>query len=323
MLVMTSMARPRLPAASTDPLGDALHLLELTGALYCRAELTAPWGIALPEMPGHMIAYIVTTGRCWLRGPEAEPRLLQQASLALVPHGVAHSLRSGPRASVTPLADLPVEHVSERYEILRHGGGGDFAHVTGAVVRFDHVAAHRLTSLLPPVLQLDTWDDDEGSWLASTVRFISREARQLRPGGETVITRLADVLVIQAIRAWIDRSTGTEQEQGWLGALRDPQVGRALAAMHRHPAHEWTLQSLAKELGMSRSAFAARFSELVGEPPLQYLTRWRLQLARSQLSRSGQSIAEVARAVGYGSESAFSRAFKRELGLTPAQARRA
>jgi AraC-like DNA-binding protein len=268
-----------------------------------------------------MMFHIVTAGRCWLEVEGAEPCLLKQGSLALVPHGTGHCIRSDPSADAQPLFDIPVEQVSERYEIMRYGGGGDFTHLTCGVVRFDHVAAERLVALLPTVLKVDTWDEDEETWLQSTLRFISREAKQLRPGGETVITRLADILVIQMIRSWID--SAPEANQGWLAALRDKQLGPALTSIHREPDREWTVASLAKEVGMSRSAFSARFSRVVGESAMRYLTHWRMQLARIQLQETSEPISILAGRLGYQSEAAFCRAFKRMFGEPPGSVRRA
>ena len=305
----------------TDPLGETLHLLRLTGTLYCRSELTAPWGIDMPAFEGHMMFHVITGGHCWLEVEGEQPRLLQQGSLALVPHGIGHCIRSSRSGEVVPLFDIPVEQVSDRYEIMRYGGAGELSHLTCGVARFDHVAGRQLIALLPRVLQIDTWNADEGSWLQSTLRFIAREARELRPGGETVITHLADILIIQAIRAWID--SVPETERGWLAALRDKQVGRALAAIHRKPEKDWSVASLAKEVGMSRSGFSARFTDRVGESPKRYLTRWRMQLARIQLQESPDSLVVLADRFGYQSEAAFSRAFKREFGVSPGSVRRA
>ena len=305
----------------TDPLGETLHLLRLTGTLYCRSELTAPWGIDMPAFEGHMMFHVITGGHCWLEVEGEQPRLLQQGSLALVPHGNGHCIRSSRTGEVVPLFDIPVEQVSDRYEIMRYGGAGELSHLTCGVARFDPVAGRQLIALLPRVLQIDTWNADEGSWLQSTLRFITREARELRPGGETVITHLADILIIQAIRAWID--SVPETERGWLAALRDKQVGRALAAIHRKPEKDWSVASLAKEVGMSRSGFSARFTDRVGESPKRYLTRWRMQLARIQLQESPDSLVVLADHFGYQSEAAFSRAFKREFGVSPGSVRRA
>lgn len=146
------------------------------------------------------------------------------------------------------------------------------------------------------------------------------EARELRPGGETVITRLADILVIQAIRSWIERDPAAQT--GWLGALQDRQIGRAIAAIHREPARPWTVSTLAAEVGMSRSAFAARFTQLVGEPVMHYLARWRMHVAMNWLREETFGVGEMASRLGYRSEAAFSRAFKRFIGVSPGAARR-
>ncbi|MEV6521064.1 AraC family transcriptional regulator [Longispora sp. NPDC051575] len=310
---------PRTVPPPADLLGEALHLLHLTGTLYCRAELTAPWGVAVPTLPGLMTFQIVTAGACWLDVDGAEPLLLRQGSLALIPHGTPHRMRSAPDAATLPLFDLPVEHVSEWYEIMRHGGGGEFTHITYGAMTFDHVTAQRLVAQLPAVLHVDTWDEDDASWLHSTLRFITREALTLRPGGEAVITRLADILAIQAIRSWLD--SAPEARQGWLAALRDPQIGRALSSMHRSAGLSWTVAALAREAGMSRSAFAARFTELVGEPAMRYLAEWRMQLARTHLRQSTEPLSAVAHRFGYQSEAAFCRAFKRSFGVPPGSAR--
>ncbi|MFE6286066.1 AraC family transcriptional regulator [Streptomyces sp. NPDC057877] len=303
-----------------DLLGEVLHPLRLTGTLYCRAELTAPWGVEVPELSELMAFQVVTAGRCWLETDAAEPYLLQQGSLTLIPHGTPHRLRSSPQAATEPLFQIPVEQISDRYEIMRHGGGGEVTQITYGVVRFDHVAAHRLLAQLPPVLHIETWDEDVSGWLHSTLRLIAREARALRPGGETVITRLADVLVIQAIRSWLD--SAPEARQGWLAALRDEHIGRALASIHRAPEREWSVSSLAGEAGMSRSAFSARFTELVGEPVMRYLTRWRMQLARTHLQQTAEPLPAVARRFGYQSEAAFCRAFRRAFAVSPGSLRR-
>lgn len=305
---------------TTDLLGETLHLLRLTGSLYCRSELTAPWGVDLPPLEDCMMFHIITQGHCWLEIKDEEPRLLQQGSLVLIPHGNGHSIRSRPEDKAVPLFDIPVEKVSDRYEIMRHGGNGEETQLTCCVVRFDHVAGQKLISLLPKVLHINSLMDEEDSWLQSTLRFIAREAKELRPGGETVITHLADILIIQAIRSWIN--SAPEAEQGWLAALRDIQVGKALAAIHREPEKEWSVATLAKEVGMSRSGFSARFTNLVGESAMRYLTQWRMQLARIQLEETADSLSVLADRVGYQSEAAFCRAFKREFGVSPGSVRK-
>lgn len=317
---MRSMSAPQPPLPpDADLLGQSLHLLRLSGTLYCRAELTAPWAIDMPPLPGCLMFHIVTAGQAYLLAPGAATKLLWPGSLTLVPHGVGHCLRSDEQTRPTPLFDLPVEQVSERYEVLRHGGGGQATQALCGVVRFDHLAAQRLIQCLPAVVQIDSWSEDDASWLQSTLRFIAREAGALRPGGETVITRLADILVIQALRAWLD--SAPDAASGWLAALRDRQIGKALALIHETPEHHWSVLELAREVGMSRSAFSARFSALAGEPAMQYLTQWRMQLARRRLYESRDSLSAVAGRVGYQSEAAFSRAFKRTFGVPPGSSR--
>lgn len=316
--IMKLRTGTRIPN-STDPLGEVLHLLRLTGTFYCRSELTAPWGIELPPFEACMMFHVVTAGHCWLEVEGEEPHLLQQGSLALVPHGNGHAIRSHPTDATVPLFDIPVERVSERYEIMRYGGDGELTHLTCGVVRFDHIAGQQLITLLPRVLQIDTLADEEGNWLQSTLRYIAHEARELRPGGETVITHLADILIIQAIRAWLD--SAPDADRGWLAALRDKHVGRALAAIHREPEKEWTVASLAKEVGMSRSGFSARFTHMVGDSAMRYLTRWRMLLARAQLLETSDSLSVIADHLGYQSEAAFCRAFKRVLGVPPGSIR--
>lgn len=314
---MTSAHR-QIPTL-TDPLGETLHLLRLNGSLYCRSELTAPWGIEMPAFDDHMMFHIVTAGQCWLETADEEPRLLQKGSLTLLPRGRGHRILSSPTEDVEALFDIPVEKVSERYEIMRYGGDGELTQLTCGVVNFDHVTAQRLIAQLPEVLQVDSFDIDEDNWLQSTLRFIAREARQQKPGGETVITHLADILIIQAIRSWID--SAPEADQGWLAALRDNQVGRALAAIHREPEKDWTVASLAREAGMSRSGFSAKFTDMVGDSVKHYLTLWRMQIARARLLEGPEPLGNLAERLGYQSEAAFSRAFKRVTGVSPGSIR--
>ncbi|BBH71609.1 AraC family transcriptional regulator [Actinoplanes sp. OR16] len=302
-----------------DPIGAALHLLRLTGTLYCNAELTAPWGVAVPELPGELAIVIVTAGGCHLEIDGEDDRHLTAGSLTLLPHGTPHRFRSEPGVPVEPLFELPVEPISDRYELLRHGGGGERTQVTYGVLRFDHAIGDRLVAQLPPVLHLAAWAEADADWRDSTLRLIAREAQTLRPGGETVLTRLADILVVQAIRAWL--ATAPEARQGWLAALRDDQIGFALAAVHRRPGADWTVASLAKEAGMSRSAFAARFTDLVGEPAMHYVAQWRMRLAHSHLRESAEPLSAVAHRFGYRSEAAFSRAFRRTFGVPPGAVR--
>ncbi len=323
MIGQTSAMEPGDPfTPAADPLGEALHFLRMSGAFYCRSELTAPWGLTLPPMPGCLWFHVVTSGRCRLEAGEAHAGWLQPGDLALVTDGGGHTLSSAPGAAAPHILELDREQVSDRYEILRHGaaGGAPTQLICGAV-RFDHPAARNLVEILPPVIQIEAAGPHDTAWLQSTLRLMAAEARELRPGGEAVITRLGDIVVIQAIRAWL--STDPSARTGWLGALQDPQIGRAITLIHRDPARAWTVASLAGELAMSRSAFSARFTELVGEPAMQYVTRWRMHVGLHALTDEGVTVGQLADRLGYGSEAAFARAFKRVMGVPPGAVRRA
>src|SRR5215207_7083559 len=308
------------PWAPSDPLGEALHAVRMDGAFYCRSELTAPWGLTLPAMEGYVWFHVVTAGGLRLEAPEGDPVWLRPGDLALVPHGAGHALRSEPRAPAPGILSLEREEVSARYEVLRHGGGGAPTGLVCGAVRLGHPAARRLVAALPTILHVEAAQTLASGWMDGTLRLMAAEARELRPGGEAVITRLADILVIQTLRAWIERDPAARR--GWLGALRDRHVGRALALIHREPARDWTVAALARELAMSRSAFAARFTALVGEPAMQYVTRWRMYLAHDALTGGDATVAELADRLGYRSEAAFARAFKRVIGSPPGAVRR-
>ncbi|MEM9533519.1 MAG: AraC family transcriptional regulator [Pseudomonadota bacterium] len=309
---------PELPP-SADPLAEVLQLLKLSGVLYCDARLTSPWGLEIPELPGVMNVEVVTAGACWLE-VEGEPAVfLPQGSLALIPRGRRHRLRGNPGDKTTPLEDVPVELLGDRFERMRFGGSGAETRVMYYGVRYDPYLAERLIDLLPEALTVRSQAGDP-DWLHHTIRFIAQEAEQRRPGSETMITRLADILVVQAIRSWID--SVRDEAEGWIAALHDRRIGKAMSLMHRQPARNWQVATLARETGMSRSGFSARFTALVGDSALNYLTRLRMQLAHRDLRESDDTLARIAERVGYQSESAFNRAFKRVVGCPPGALRK-
>jgi len=311
------------PWTTPDPLGEALHVLRMSGTFYCRSELTAPWGLDLPAEPGSMWFHVVNSGRCWLEIDGEEPLLLQPGDFALVPHGQGHQLVSDPGALTPRVDQLDYDYASDRYAILRYGGDGPGTSIVCGTVRFGHPAARNLVALLPRTIVVAGAPGSlspEADWMHSTLRLIAAEGRELRPGGEAVITRLSDILVIQAIRSWI--AGDPAGQTGWLGALQDPRIGLALALIHRDPALPWSVASLARETAMSRSAFAARFTELVGEPAMKYVTRWRMQVALDLLQSEDTPVSALAARLGYESEAAFSRAFKRTMGVSPGASRR-
>ena len=304
-----------------DPVGEVLHCLRMSGIFYSRCELTAPWGLTLPPFVDCMMFHIVVGGRLLLAIDGAVSCELERGDLALVPHGEGHQILSAPGVAAPGLFEVPRTPLSEKYELIRLGGGGAPTTLICGVVRFDQPTGKRLLASLPRVIRTEARDAEEADWLESTVRFIAAEARELRAGGETIITRLADVLVIHAIRSWMAREPASLS--GWFAALREPGIGRAIACLHRDPGHRWTLTSLAAEAAMSRSTFAARFTELVGEPAMQYAARWKMQTAALWMSEGDVPIAQVADRLGYESEAAFRRAFKRFMGRPPGALRRA
>jgi len=303
-----------------DPLGEALHYLRMDGAFYCRSELSAPWGMTLDPMPGYLWFHVVTTGCVLLEVDDAHSGWIRPGDVTLVPHGNGHALRSEPGAPAPGVLELDLEHPSDRYEILRTGGGGAPTTLICGAVRFEHPVARNLIGILPQAIHIDASDEPRARWMHDVFELMAVEARGFKAGGEAVITRLADVLVIQAIRSWIE--TAPAARTGWLGALQDKEIGRALALIHRDPARDWTVASLAGELALSRSAFAARFTELVGEPAIRYVTRWLMQVAQSALETESVTVAELADRLGYKSEAAFARAFKRVTGTAPGALKR-
>lgn len=311
----------QLPRPPLDPLSDSLQLLRMSATLYSRCYLTSPWGMELPSLPGMLMFHVVTVGHCWLRVDGTVLRLLQRGDFVLVPRGTGHSLLSHPGADTRRLFDLPREYLNERYEIIRHAGGGASTEIVCGTVQVDNPGAVQLLTLLPPVIGSEVMNPAHREWLLSTLQLMAEEAVDSKVGRETLLSRLADVVVMHAIRSWIENDPAAST--GWLQALRDKQIGRAIALIHDDPSRPWTLASLAEEVAMSRSAFATRFAELVGMPVMQYVTQWRMQVAMSLLKSDGARIADLAARLGYQSEAAFSRAFKRYTGFSPSAVKRA
>jgi AraC-like DNA-binding protein len=311
----------QLPKAPLDPLSESLQLLRMSSALYSRCYFTAPWGLELPSLPGMLMFHVVTVGHCWLSVEGAGLRLLQRGDFVLVPRGTGHSLLSHPGATAVPLFNMPREYLSERYEIIRHAGGGAPTEIVCGTMEVDNPGAVQLLTLLPPVIGSEVMSPVHSKWLLSTLQLMAEEAGDSKIGRETVLSRLADVVVMHAIRSWIENDPTAST--GWLQALRDKQIGRAIALIHNDPSRAWTLASLAEEVAMSRSAFATRFAELVGMPVMQYVTQWRMQVAMSLLKSDGVRVSDLAARLGYQSEAAFSRAFKRFTGFSPSTVKRA
>lgn len=314
-------AVPVPPFAPVDALAALLDSLRLTNAVFGRSELSAPWGIALAQ-GAHMPFHAVLAGRCWLTGTGLEkPLLLEEGDLILLPHGTAHELRDQPHSPTLPIEAVLGTGACAAMAAVRHGGGGEASVVVcGAFLFAPSPAPHPLLSALPRVLHVRAAERAGQPWLESTLKFVACELASGRAGAQAVVNRLADVLFVQVLRHHMAHLPACSQS--WLRGLRDAHVGRALNLLHADPAHPWTVLELAARVGLSRSLFAERFTALVGEPPLAYLTRWRLWQAADLLARTDASVAEIAAQVGYGSDAALGKAFQRQWGMGPGRWRR-
>ncbi len=303
-----------------DVLTDVLRTLELRGTLYFRTEFSAPWSVHVPVEGNACRFHIVTHGDCHVSLPSTGQHVaLSKGDLVFVPHGSAHVLCDSPETPPAPLEGVLAEAEFSGEGPLAYGGGGSMCLLVCGHFTFKKEVLHPILDALPRLLHVPASESYSFGWLDSLMDFLGEETRLSRPGAEATTDRLSEILFIQVIRGYLGRGG---HHVGFLSALTDPHVGHALRAMHRDLTQPWTLESLAAEARLSRSAFAPRFSQLVGLTALRYLTRWRMQRAESLLSESDTSVAEVALKVGYRSEAAFNRAFKKHLGSGPGTYRR-
>ena len=301
-------------------LTDVLETLRARAACYGRVHAGAPWGVSVVQSLDAAFHFVIE-GSCYLMVEGEEPIALSGGDLVALPHGSAHALVDAVETSPRRLDELLCKRESRGAASLRVGGDGEAATLVCGRIVLEDRANHPLLSALPKVITLRGEAGRVVDWLEPTLSFLAAEAASTRPGAQTVVSRLADILFIQIVRGHL--AAVSDDESGWLSSLQDPQIGSALGSIHRNPERAWTVQSLAESVAMSRSAFASRFARLVGEPPLHYLTRWRMQKARSLLREGRATLAEVAQSVGYDSEAAFSKAFKRAVGSAPGAYRRA
>jgi AraC family transcriptional regulator, alkane utilization regulator len=308
-------------ATTTDVLTDVLETVRVGAACYGRVEAAAPWGIGVEADEEDAKFHVVLRGECWLEVADQEPVHLNGGDLVALPHGHAHTLRDALGSPVRPLSELITAPTGKCQAAITTGGDGVTATLVSGSFHFEDRRNNPLLAVLPPLIVLPGELGRNVHWLEPTLKFIACEAVSERPGAQTVVSRLADVLFIQIVRGFL--ATLPPGASGWLGALGDSQIGSALGLIHQSPELDWTVQSLAARVAMSRSAFASRFARLVGEPPLAYVTRWRMQKAAGLLRQSSATLADIAERVGYDSEAAFSKAFKRAVGSAPGAYRRA
>jgi AraC-like DNA-binding protein len=298
-----------------DALSDVLQDLRLLGVSYCRTEVTAPWGIEIPAEDGAVFHFVVAGG-CWLRTGSQPPQRLEAGDMVLLPHGAGHALVDVIDGPTQPVGTMARQPLGDRTYRLQGGGGGAGSLLVCCDLRFEHSAVHPLLQLMPEVMLLRAGEISDPS-LVMLLETMAAELSAPRIGGATVMARLADTIVTGVIRGWVETRSG--DTTGWLAAIRDPQVGRALAAIHRHPERSWSVTALAGIAHLSRSQFSDRFTAIVGVSPAHYVARWRMHLARTWLRAEG--VSEVATRLGYHSEASFSRAFKRLVGHPPSELR--
>jgi AraC-like DNA-binding protein len=313
-----------------DAPSETLRVVRLVGAIFLHARFTAPWCYQSPRAdaaapllePGAervVIFHLITEGECWVELAGEPPVRLVAGDAIILPLGDAHRMTSQP--GLPPARGARLETVlARRPRQLVYGGGGARTRLMCGYLACDARLARLLLAGLPRLVRVNVRGSDAGAWLEASIRYALAEARSPRPGGAGVLAKLAEMVFIEVLRLYTNEQG--ESRTGWLAGVRDRTVSAALGAMHKSPAHPWTLEELARTAGTSRSVLAERFQHLVGTSPMQYLAQWRMLLAASLLRHGNAPLASIAEDVGYQTDTAFSRAFRREYGLPPAAWRR-
>ena len=329
-----------------QPLLDSiLGSIGVHSSVFFRMTLAAPWGIAIDSelfhfagklggggtprtppdrLPGtRMVAFhVVASGECFLDVDEANHSIrLGPGDFVVLPQEHAHALKSDSGWRARPLLEQLMAKPPSANGEWSSGGAGTTTRLVCGAMKFDNTRTNPILGALPPLIHVKASDDGAPSWLSLTVQHVIDELDSDRPGVESVVRRLADILFIGAVRSYVEQGIHTA-ESGWLAAINDEQIGRVVALLHREPSRPWSVVMLADYVALSRSAFAARFSQLLGEPPLRYLTRVRLDNAAKQLRMTNDKLVVIASSAGYDSASAFTRAFERHIGMSPGMYRR-
>jgi len=318
-------------------LSDVLRTVRLTGALYFLVEASSPWEIAVPDgaalapaiLPPaqHVISYhVVTRGACWGRIAGGVPTRIETGDVLVFPHGDPYVMSIDAATGAGPDAAEVLDFMKKMsagqlpFVVVEDGGGPEPLHLVCGFLGCDVRPFNPLLGTLPRLLHVHRSAAAPGDSLRQLIDLTIAESIERRAGGDCIRLRLSELMFVEVVRRHLGTLTG--EQSGWLAGLRDGMVGRALGLLHERPAQRWTLRGLAREVGLSRSALAERFTHFVGQPPMQYLARWRMQLAARRLADGGAKVSAVARDVGYDSEAAFSRAFKKAAGMPPADWRR-
>lgn len=313
-----------------DALSETLRVVRLVGAIFIQARFTAPWcyqsqradtlaPLLEPGADRVVIFHLITEGECFVEMEVGPPVRLTAGDVVIFPQGDAHRMTSEP--GLPPAKGTRLDVVfSRRPRQLMYGGGGAATRIVCGYLACDARLGKMLLAGLPPLVRVNMRGSNAGVWLEASVRYALAEARSPRPGGAGVLAKLAEVLFIEVLRLYMNDQSA--DRTGWLAGVGDRIVGAALNELHARPAHAWTLEELARAACTSRSVLAERFQHLVGSSPMQYLTQWRMLLAANLLARSNAPLARIAEDVGYQTDTAFSRAFRREFGAPPATWRR-
>jgi len=313
-----------------DVLSEVLKVVKLQGAMFYNGEFSSPWSLCSPASrrvaphlapgAGHVIIYhLLTEGHASARLLDGERIALDAGDIVIFPHGDEHILENGPRTQPVDMLGELARIMANGLKVSRFGGGGEVTRFVCGFMACDPRLSQVFLSGLPPVFKVSIRNLASGNWLENSIRFSVNEADASRAGGAAVLAKLSEVLFVETLRSYIAQLPA--EQTGWLAGARDSEVGKTLALIHRNPAHSWTLAALAKEAGLSRSVLAERFRHYLNEPPMAYLTRWRLHLGAQMLASTSYSVAQIGSEVGYESEAAFNRAFKREFTVPPARFR--
>jgi AraC-like DNA-binding protein len=314
-----------------DAFSEILSGVKLSGAVFFHAEFSAPWGYSTPPgkalveelAPGAarlVIYHFVIEGGAVVRMLDGPSLTVQAGDVVVFPHAHQHHFASDNRlAPPFPNYGISAKIRSRDLSPLQAGGGGAVSRFVCGYMTCDPHLSRPILSGLPPVFKVNIRADRSGQWLESSILHLVEEAAARRVGGEAMLAKLSEALFVDTLRRYV--AALPEKQVGWLAGSRDPIVGKSLGLLHSRIAHPWTIADLAGEVGISRSALIKRFTQYLSEPPMAYLTRWRLEMAARALERTSRSVAEIAADIGYESEAAFNRAFKRGLGQPPGQYR--
>ena len=309
-----------------DVLSDILRVIRFSGAIDLRTEFSAPWIIETPSCSDfadaiqshtpHIVPFhIVAEGKCWVQASNNIRKALVPGDIIIFPHGDSHILGDRLDREPMPVSQLLPTPPWHQIPTLKYGGGGELTRLVCGFLQCEDLLLHPFLKTLPSLMHVRAFADLNAPLLATGVRYIIQETNCTQPGGICLLTRLVELMFVEILRNYIRNLP--EQQIGWLAALRDSIIGQALDWLHAQPAYPWTVEELAKRVGVSRSTLATRFTQLLGQPPMQYLTQWRLQLAFQLLESTDDGLAKIATQVGYESEAAFNRAFKRYVGMPP------